>query len=97
VIQRRHGTDHRLGRRRRHCRVRCGLRPIGLEGATPLMTTNLRLVSDGARADVICRCVAAPRRILKAGSLSFGGGTTDYTVRNISDTGATLGDPALHS
>jgi hypothetical protein len=32
----------------------------------------------------------APRRILKAGSISFGGGVIDCTVCNISDAGATL-------
>ena len=35
---------------------------------------------------------AAPRhRILKAGTISFGGGTIDCTVRNLSETGAALG------
>lgn len=34
---------------------------------------------------------AAPRhRILKAGTISFGGGTIDCTVRNLSETGAAL-------
>jgi hypothetical protein len=33
---------------------------------------------------------AQRRRILKAGSISFGGGSIDCTVRNISDTGAAL-------
>jgi hypothetical protein len=33
---------------------------------------------------------ALRRRILKAGSISFGGGTIDCTVRNISDSGAAL-------
>jgi hypothetical protein len=34
---------------------------------------------------------AAPRRrVLKAGSISFGGGSIDCTVRNISETGAAL-------
>jgi hypothetical protein len=30
------------------------------------------------------------RRVLKAGSISFGGGAIDCTVRNVSDAGATL-------
>jgi hypothetical protein len=34
--------------------------------------------------------IAPRRRVLKAGSISFGGGTFDCTVRNISDTGAAL-------
>jgi PilZ domain len=38
---------------------------------------------DGQRA-------ASRRRILKAGSIEFGGGVIDCTVRNISDTGAAL-------
>jgi hypothetical protein len=34
---------------------------------------------------------AAPRmRVLKAGSIEFGGGAIDCTVRNISETGAAL-------
>lgn len=34
---------------------------------------------------------AAPRRrILKAGTIEFGGGVIDCTVKNISDTGAAL-------
>ncbi|MGB6396012.1 MAG: PilZ domain-containing protein [Bradyrhizobium sp.] len=34
---------------------------------------------------------AAPRhRILKAGTISFGGGAIDCTVRNLSETGAAL-------
>jgi hypothetical protein len=34
---------------------------------------------------------AAPRhRVLKAGTISFGGGAIDCTVRNISETGAAL-------
>ena len=33
---------------------------------------------------------APRRRVLKAGSISFGGGAIDCTVRNISDTGAAL-------
>jgi hypothetical protein len=34
--------------------------------------------------------VAPRRRILKAGSISFGGGAIDCTIRNISATGAAL-------
>jgi hypothetical protein len=34
--------------------------------------------------------IAPRRRILKAGSISFGGGSIDCTVRNVSDTGAAL-------
>jgi PilZ domain len=34
--------------------------------------------------------IAPRRRVLKAGSISFGGGAIDCTVRNISDTGAAL-------
>jgi hypothetical protein len=34
--------------------------------------------------------IAPRRRVLKAGSISFGGGTFDCTVRNISETGAAL-------
>lgn len=34
--------------------------------------------------------IAPRRRILKAGSIAFGGGVIDCTVRNISDTGAAL-------
>jgi PilZ domain len=34
--------------------------------------------------------IAPRRRALKAGSISFGGGAIDCTVRNISDTGAAL-------
>jgi hypothetical protein len=34
--------------------------------------------------------IAARRRVLKAGSISFGGAAIDCTVRNISDTGAAL-------
>jgi hypothetical protein len=33
---------------------------------------------------------AQRRRVLKAGSISFGGGVIDCIVRNISDTGAAL-------
>jgi PilZ domain len=34
---------------------------------------------------------SAPRhRILKAGTISFGGGAIDCTIRNISETGAAL-------
>jgi hypothetical protein len=34
--------------------------------------------------------IAARHRILKAGTISFGGGAIDCTVRNISDTGAAV-------
>jgi hypothetical protein len=34
--------------------------------------------------------IAARHRILKAGTISFGGAAIDCTVRNISDTGAAL-------
>ena len=34
--------------------------------------------------------IARRRRVLKAGSISFGGGVIDCTVRNVSDTGAAL-------
>jgi hypothetical protein len=34
--------------------------------------------------------IAPRRRVLKAGSIAFGGGTIDCTVRSISDTGAAL-------
>jgi hypothetical protein len=34
--------------------------------------------------------IAPRRRVLKAGSISFGGGAIDCTVRNSSDTGAAL-------
>jgi hypothetical protein len=38
-----------------------------------------------------------PRRpVLKAGSISFGGGAIDRTIRNISDAGATLEVVAHH-
>jgi hypothetical protein len=33
---------------------------------------------------------APRRRLLKAGRISFGGGTIDCTVRNLSETGAAL-------
>lgn len=33
---------------------------------------------------------APRRRVLKAGSIEFGGGAIDCTVRNISETGAAL-------
>jgi hypothetical protein len=36
------------------------------------------------------RRIVPRRRILKGGSISFGGGAIDCTVRNISDAGATL-------
>jgi hypothetical protein len=34
--------------------------------------------------------IAPRRRVLKAGSISFGGGVIDCTVRNVSETGAAL-------
>jgi hypothetical protein len=34
--------------------------------------------------------IARRRRILKAGSIEFGGGAIDCTVRNLSETGAAL-------
>jgi len=34
--------------------------------------------------------VTQRRRLLKAGSISFGGGAIDCTVRNLSETGAAL-------
>ena len=34
--------------------------------------------------------IAPRRRVLKAGSIEFGGGAIDCTVRNISETGAAL-------
>ena len=34
--------------------------------------------------------VAQRSRVLKAGSIQFGGGTIDCTVRNVSETGAAL-------
>jgi hypothetical protein len=33
---------------------------------------------------------ASRRRVLKAGSIEFGGGVFDCTIRNVSDTGAAL-------
>jgi hypothetical protein len=33
---------------------------------------------------------APRRRVLKAGSIQFGGGSIDCTVRNVSETGAAL-------
>jgi hypothetical protein len=36
------------------------------------------------------RRIVLRRRALKAGSIGFGGGAIDCTVRNISDAGATL-------
>ena len=36
------------------------------------------------------RRTARRQRILKAGTISFGGGAIDCTVRNLSDTGAAL-------
>lgn len=54
--------------------------PSGAEGIRP----RDRLVAlDNKRA--------APRqRVLKAGTIEFGGGTIDCTVRNVSETGAAL-------
>ena len=37
-----------------------------------------------------CNRIATRRRVLKAGSIQFGGGAIDCTVRNISETGAAL-------
>jgi hypothetical protein len=37
-----------------------------------------------------CHRIAQRRRILKAGSIEFGGGAIDCTVRNVSETGAAL-------
>ena len=34
--------------------------------------------------------IATCRRVLKAGSIQFGGGAIDCTVRNVSETGAAL-------
>ncbi len=34
--------------------------------------------------------IAQRRRVLKAGSIQFGGGAIDCTVRNVSETGAAL-------
>jgi hypothetical protein len=34
--------------------------------------------------------IAPRRRVLKAGTIEFGGGVIDCTVRNISETGASL-------
>ena len=34
--------------------------------------------------------IAPRRRVLKVGSIAFGGGAIDCTVRNLSDTGAAL-------
>jgi hypothetical protein len=39
--------------------------------------------------------IAPRRRVLKAGSISFGGGAIDCTVRNISDTGAALDEGSI--
>jgi PilZ domain len=36
------------------------------------------------------RRIASRHRVLKAGTIEFGGGTIDCTVRNLSDTGAAL-------
>jgi hypothetical protein len=37
-----------------------------------------------------CHRIAPRRRVLKAGSIQFGGGAIDCTVRNLSETGAAL-------
>ena len=37
-----------------------------------------------------CHRIAPRRRVLKAGSIEFGGGAIDCTVRNVSETGAAL-------
>jgi hypothetical protein len=37
-----------------------------------------------------CKRVTSRRRTLKAGTIEFGGGGIDCTVRNISDSGAAL-------
>ena len=37
-----------------------------------------------------CHRIATRRRVLKAGSIEFGGGAIDCTVRNFSETGAAL-------
>ncbi len=37
-----------------------------------------------------CQRTAPRRRVLKAGSIEFGGGVIDCTVRNVSETGAAL-------
>jgi hypothetical protein len=37
-----------------------------------------------------CKRIASRRRTLKAGTIEFGGGGIDCTVRNISDAGAAL-------
>jgi hypothetical protein len=34
--------------------------------------------------------IAPRRRVLKAGSIQFGGGAIDCTIRNVSETGAAL-------
>jgi hypothetical protein len=34
--------------------------------------------------------IASRRRVLKAGSIAFGGGVFECTIRNVSDTGAAL-------
>ena len=34
--------------------------------------------------------IAPRKRVLKAGTIEFGGGTIDCTVRNLSETGAAL-------
>jgi hypothetical protein len=53
-----------------------------------LLQGILRIVAQAAPME---ECRIAPRqRILKAGTISFGGAAIDCTVRNISDTGAAL-------
>ena len=43
------------------------------------------------RTTTLCEHRIAPRkRVLKTGSIEFGGGTIDCTVRNLSETGAAL-------
>jgi hypothetical protein len=37
-----------------------------------------------------CHRIAPRRRVLKTGSIQFGGGAIDCTVRNVSETGAAL-------
>jgi hypothetical protein len=54
-----------------------------------------RLSSRVSATDVISLVGEKPRtaprrRVLKTGSISFGGGSIDCTARNISDTGAAL-------
>ena len=37
-----------------------------------------------------CHRIAPRRRVLKTGSIQFGGGAIDCSVRNVSETGAAL-------